>query len=53
MKRQDIVDSKNADRGYKVFKEYPVKAKSRKQQLEDHYVVPWEMHDDSHKEEKH
>ena len=46
MMRRNIVSGKKTDRGYEVFKEYPVTTKKKKKELEEHYVVPWELHND-------
>jgi hypothetical protein len=46
MKRRDL--SKEALKSnHRIFKGYSVKLKTRAENLEQHYVVPWEMtHED-------
>ena len=49
MKRKDSVRDEKEDRFYSVFKGYSVKTTQKKVDLEQHFVVPWEMMEDKHK----
>ena len=46
MKRNDKSSSEQTERAFPVFKNYPINTKRKKVNLEQHYVVPWEMNDD-------
>ena len=39
----DLVKKEELERNYRVFKGYSVKLKSKKEEVKEHYVVPWEM----------
>ena len=43
MNRNIKFSSKEIGRGYQVFKENPIKIKKKKVDIEQHYVVPWEL----------
>lgn len=50
MKRYEIANIDLIRKNYRVYKGYSVKEKNRKENLEQHFIVPWELiHDDRKK----
>lgn len=50
MKRFEIADKDFIRKNYRVYKGYSVKTKDRKEDLQQHFIVPWELiHDDRKK----
>ena len=49
MKQNDGVKNDEFRSDYQIFKKYPVKTKRKKVDLEQLYVVPWELMEDDTK----
>ena len=50
MRRMDILNKDVLRKNYRVYKGYSVKIKTKTEDLEQHYVVPWELaHEDCKK----
>lgn len=39
----DLLKKDEVERNYRVFKGYSVRVKDKKERLDQHYVVPWEL----------
>ena len=53
MRITDWLDKEEMAKKYQVFKGYPVKERNRKESMEQHYVVPWEMPHEECKKQIH
>lgn len=38
-----MVNKEELERNYQVYKGYSVRMKRKKEEVKEHYVVPWEM----------
>lgn len=44
MGRNNKLNDNKLNRDYQVFKEYPINLKSKKEELNQHFIVPWEIY---------